>query len=65
MNSVIFSTNKAIMKKTGVSYYGKTVNVKKAKALKASRRSRRATSCNKTYSTFINQLILASDIDKE
>lgn len=41
----------------------KEMKSKKAKALKASRRLRRSTSSNKTYSTFINQLIVASDLE--
>ncbi len=61
-------TDKTLLKKRTLNSR-KAIGSKKTKALKVSRRLRRATSSNKTYSTFINQLIVASDLasasDKE
>ncbi len=54
-------TDKTLLKKRTLNSR-KAIGSKKAKALKASRRLRMSTGSNKTYSTFVNQLIVASDM---
>lgn len=64
MAPITVSVNKALMKKVALGY-NKTVRSKKAKALRASSRTRRLIKDNKNYSAFIDQFEVVSDIDKE